>query len=143
MIVKSYEIQKKTNNFLKYKLFLLYGENYGLKKDIKESIKLSLKSGQSGVGFLVLPSSLPQSAHLFHHAPVPISRQPGQLSTNGFHSYLGTPRAEVTGVIRELTINKGSRNRYHASILPYTPVLLLYAHHCGDRDLPPPSRKCE
>ena len=38
MIVKSYEIQKKslTNN---YKFFLLYGENVGLKNDLKEFIK--------------------------------------------------------------------------------------------------------
>ena len=41
MIIKSYEIQKNPSNFLKYKLFLLYGENNGLKKDIKESIKKS------------------------------------------------------------------------------------------------------
>jgi len=38
MIIKSYEIQKKslTNN---YKFFLFYGENVGLKNDLKESIK--------------------------------------------------------------------------------------------------------
>ena len=35
MIIKSFEIQKKTSNFLKYKLFLLYGENEGLKKLIE------------------------------------------------------------------------------------------------------------
>ena len=39
MIVKSYEIQKKILSYIKYNLFLLYGENYGLKKDIRESIK--------------------------------------------------------------------------------------------------------
>jgi DNA polymerase III subunit delta len=38
MIIKSYEIQKKslTNN---YKFFLFYGENVGLKNDLKEFIK--------------------------------------------------------------------------------------------------------
>ena len=41
MIIKSYEIQKKISNFLKYNLFLLYGENDGLKKDVKESIKIA------------------------------------------------------------------------------------------------------
>ena len=35
MIIKSYEVQKNLQNLLKYKLFLLYGENTGLKKDIK------------------------------------------------------------------------------------------------------------
>ena len=39
MIIKSYEIQNNLTNFLKYKLFLLYGENNGLRKDIKESIR--------------------------------------------------------------------------------------------------------
>ena len=54
MIVKSYEIQKKTNNFLKYKLFLLYGENYGLKKDIKESIKLRLNQTKEKIELISL-----------------------------------------------------------------------------------------
>ena len=39
MIIKSYELQKKVSNFLKYNFFLLYGENFGLKKDIKDLIK--------------------------------------------------------------------------------------------------------
>tara|TARA_B100000427_G_scaffold136336_1_gene113372 strand:+ start:273 stop:1292 length:1020 start_codon:yes stop_codon:yes gene_type:complete len=39
MIIKSYEIQKNFNKFIKYNLVLLYGENEGLKKDIKENIK--------------------------------------------------------------------------------------------------------
>ena len=43
MIVKSYEIQKDLSKLLKYNLFLLYGENDGLKKDIKELIKIKLK----------------------------------------------------------------------------------------------------
>ena len=42
MIIKSYEVQKNLQNLLKYKLFLLYGENNGLKKDIKESIIKSI-----------------------------------------------------------------------------------------------------
>ena len=41
MIVKSYEILRNPLNFIKYNLFLLYGENDGLKKDIKESIKVA------------------------------------------------------------------------------------------------------
>ena len=39
MIAKSYEIKNRISNFLKYNLFLFYGENDGLKKDIVESIK--------------------------------------------------------------------------------------------------------
>ena len=38
MIIKSYEIIKKPSIFLKYNLLLLYGENEGLKKDIKKII---------------------------------------------------------------------------------------------------------
>ena len=43
MILKSYELQKNSSHFLKYNLFLLYGENDGLKKDIKESIEIKKK----------------------------------------------------------------------------------------------------
>ena len=38
MISKSYEIQKNISNFIKYSFFLLYGENFGIKKEIKECI---------------------------------------------------------------------------------------------------------
>ena len=47
MIVKSYEIQKKRNIILKYNLFLLYGENVGLKKDIKKNIQLEIKNNSN------------------------------------------------------------------------------------------------
>ena len=43
MIIKSYEIQKNLSNFLKYNFYLLYGENNGLKKEIRESIKVTIK----------------------------------------------------------------------------------------------------
>ena len=43
MIIKSYEVQRKISSLLKYNLFLVYGENLGLKKDIKELIKKALK----------------------------------------------------------------------------------------------------
>jgi len=49
MIVKSFEIQKKLSNFLKYNLFLLYGENNGLKKDIKDLIKNTLKIKETDI----------------------------------------------------------------------------------------------
>ena len=54
MIVKSYEIQKKPSNFIKYNLFLLYGENNGLKKDIKESIKIAVNHQNTHIEFLSL-----------------------------------------------------------------------------------------
>ena len=54
MITKSYEIQKKPSNFLKYNLFLLYGENSGLKKDIKESIKKAIKQKNTEIELLTL-----------------------------------------------------------------------------------------
>ena len=42
MILKSYETQNNISNFSKYNFYLLYGENFGLKKDIKEFIKKGL-----------------------------------------------------------------------------------------------------
>ena len=39
MIIKSYQVQNNKSNFLKYNFFLLYGENLGLKKDIRKLIK--------------------------------------------------------------------------------------------------------
>ena len=54
MIIKSYEIQKKISNFLKYNLFLLYGENDGLKKDIRESIKIKIKQQDDNIEFFSL-----------------------------------------------------------------------------------------
>ena len=54
MIIKSYEIQKKISNFLKYNLFLLYGENDGLKKDIRESIKIKIKQQDDNLEFFSL-----------------------------------------------------------------------------------------
>ena len=52
MIIKSYEIQKNPSNILRYNLFLLYGENNGLKKDIKESIKVALNKKTTNAEFL-------------------------------------------------------------------------------------------
>ena len=54
MIIKSYDIQKKPSSFLGYNLLLLYGENDGLKKDIKESIRIVVKQKNSDVEFLTL-----------------------------------------------------------------------------------------
>jgi len=42
MIVKSYEVPKNVSNFSNSNLVLLYGENVGLKKDIKNFIKKSI-----------------------------------------------------------------------------------------------------
>jgi len=43
MIIKSYEIKKNKSNFQKNNLILLYGENLGLKKDIKNFITNEIK----------------------------------------------------------------------------------------------------
>ena len=52
MIAKSYEIEKKPENFLNYNLFLLYGENSGLKKDIRESIKIAIEKKNKDMEYL-------------------------------------------------------------------------------------------
>ena len=54
MIIKSYEILKNPLNFLKYNLFLLYGENYGLKKEIQNSIKILLDKQENNTELLSL-----------------------------------------------------------------------------------------
>ena len=51
MIIKSYEV-KKNLDLLKYNLFLLYGENFGLKKDIKEFISKTLKEKDNNIEIL-------------------------------------------------------------------------------------------
>ena len=38
MIIKSFEINKKIKNLLSINIYLIYGENIGLKKDIRETI---------------------------------------------------------------------------------------------------------
>jgi len=42
MLIKSYEVKKNIKNFPDYNFFLIYGENIGLKKDIKEFIKTAI-----------------------------------------------------------------------------------------------------
>ena len=54
MIIKSYEIIKKASSFLNYNLFLLYGENNGIKKDIEESIKVAVNQKDKNVEILSL-----------------------------------------------------------------------------------------
>ena len=51
MIIKSYEIKKNLSILLKHNLYLLYGENYGLKKDIKEFIKSELTKKSSDIEY--------------------------------------------------------------------------------------------
>ena len=54
MIIKSYEVKKNKTNFLKYNLFLLYGENFGLKNDISKFIKETLKENKSNIEIVSL-----------------------------------------------------------------------------------------
>ena len=49
MIFKSYEIQRNLGKFSKYNFFLCYGENFGLKLDIKETIKNSIDQKDSEI----------------------------------------------------------------------------------------------
>ena len=57
MIIKSYEIKKSKLNFLKNNFFLLYGENLGLKKDIKDFITEEIKRIDNKVEILSLYES--------------------------------------------------------------------------------------
>ena len=52
MIIKNYEIKKNFSLLFKHNLYLLYGENYGLKKDIKQFIKSELKKKDPSIEYL-------------------------------------------------------------------------------------------
>ena len=54
MIIKSYEIQKNKTNFLKNNFFLIYGENVGLKKDIRKYIKQEIEQKKENIETLFL-----------------------------------------------------------------------------------------
>ncbi|MBA1338682.1 MAG: DNA polymerase-3 subunit delta [Pelagibacterales bacterium] len=50
MIIKSYEIKKNKSKLKNNKFFLLYGENFGLKKDIKDFIISEIREKDEHVG---------------------------------------------------------------------------------------------
>ena len=54
MIIKSYEVQKNSSNLCKYNFHLLYGENFGLKKDIRDIIKIAVKQKNDKIEMLSL-----------------------------------------------------------------------------------------
>ena len=54
MIIKSYEVKKNNALFLKYNFLLLYGENNGLKKDIKNFIISQLKNKNKNIEIISL-----------------------------------------------------------------------------------------
>jgi len=56
MIVKSYEILKNPSSFIKYNSFLFYGENVGIKKEIKHLIRKLLKNNNKDLEELSLYS---------------------------------------------------------------------------------------
>ena len=53
MILKSYEVKKNPESLLKKNFFLLYGENFGLKKDIKEFITKKIRGDNKDFETLV------------------------------------------------------------------------------------------
>jgi len=69
MIVKSYEIQKKRIDILKYNLFLVYGENIGLKKDIKKKIQFEIKQKNTNIEISSLyESDILEDANNFYNS---------------------------------------------------------------------------
>ena len=54
MIKKSFEILKNESILIKNNIFLIYGENIGLKKDIKETIKKAADKADDGIELLIL-----------------------------------------------------------------------------------------
>ena len=57
MIIKSYEIKKNKFNFLKNNFYLLYGENLGLKKDIKNYVIGEIKKEYKSLEIIPLYES--------------------------------------------------------------------------------------
>ena len=57
MIIKSYEVKKNKSNLLKNNFFLLYGENLGLKKDIKDLITAEINQKDDDIENLSLYES--------------------------------------------------------------------------------------
>ena len=54
MILKSYEVEKIKSQISNKKICLLYGENLGIKKDIKNSIEITIKKNESTIEKLTL-----------------------------------------------------------------------------------------
>ena len=54
MIIKSYQVPSKKSDFFKYNFFLLYGENIGLKKEIRELITTEKKKKSKNLEILFL-----------------------------------------------------------------------------------------
>ena len=54
MIIKSYEVKKNSKHLLKYNFYLLYGENIGLKNDIRDFIKATIKQRSDAIEILSL-----------------------------------------------------------------------------------------
>ena len=54
MIIKSYEVKKNKPMFSKNNFYLLYGENYGLKKDMRKFISTEIKQKDESIEILSL-----------------------------------------------------------------------------------------
>ena len=72
MITKSYEIEKNISKFIKYNMFLLYGENYGLKKEIQELYdfifkQLELSIREIGYGDMSINKKMKTYISTFHY----------------------------------------------------------------------------
>ncbi len=57
MLIKSYEVQKNSSNLNKYNFYLLYGENFGLKKDTRDIIKSAVKEKDDKIELLSIYES--------------------------------------------------------------------------------------
>ena len=64
MIIKSYEIKKNKFDLIKNNFYLLYGENLGLKKDIKNYIIGEIKKEYTGTIFSVKLQIVVDKCHL-------------------------------------------------------------------------------
>ena len=69
MILKSYEIKKIQQSILEKKIFLFYGENYGLKKEIEEIVKSTInKNGVEAEKLSLFESDVIKNQENFYNS---------------------------------------------------------------------------
>ena len=105
MIIKSYEIEKKISNLIKLNSILLYGENNGLKKDIREIIIRNFKKEKDGIEFLSFyEDEILQNEESLHHAVFS-----GSLFSNKKIITINNATDKIMQQIEEI-INKDPKN---------------------------------
>ena len=93
MIIKSFEVEGQISNLLKNNLFLIYGENNGLKKDIAEIIKNYFKKENSNIVTIIYPWHFMNDHNLSYFPLSGLSnRKTIHCNENGYYSIYQSDR---------------------------------------------------